>query len=128
MTDLISDPGKVRELLVMLVLIVMLQTFFLTMAYLKVVDAFFSELRKKEPEVWKMISMPGLLSMILLSFWRSKKYYAFLHILQEHATKNSDDYKYVWLAYILLRTGLAVCLVLLTLSGVVIFWIAYHDL
>lgn len=128
MTDLFSDPGKVHQLLVILVLIVMLQMLFLAMAYLKVVDAFFSELRKKEPEAWKTISTPGLLSMTLLSFWRSKRYYAFLHILQEHAAKNSDDYKYVWLAYILLRTGLAVCLVMLTLSGVVIFWIAYHDL
>jgi hypothetical protein len=107
---------------------VMLQTFFLAIAYLKVVDAFFSELRKKEPEVWKTIGTPGLLSMILLPFWRSKKYYAFLHILQDRAARNNDDYKYVGLAYILLKTGFAMCLVLLTLSGIVIFWIAYHDL
>lgn len=128
MIDLTSDPEKVHEWLITLLLMVTLQILVLAMAYLKVVDAFFSELRKKEPEVWKTIGTPGLLSMIRLPFWHSKKYYAFLRILQERAARNSDDYKYVGLVYILLKTGFAMCLVLLTLSGMVIFWIAYHDL
>lgn len=127
MMDL-SDPDKIHELLIILVLIVMFPTAFVTMGYINVLGAFFRELKEKEPLVWTNIGAPGLLNMMLLPFLRFKKYYAFLPVLRERAARNDGSYQHAGLAYLLLKLGLAMCMLLFALVGIVVLWIIYHGL
>ena len=124
----LSDPHKIHEFLIILLLVVIFPMFLVLMGYINVLGAFFRELQSKEPEVWKNIGAPGLLNMLLLPFWRFKKYYAFLPVLQERAANRNGNYKHAGLAYMLLKLGLFMCTLAFTLVGIIIFWIFYHNL
>lgn len=76
----------------------------LAVVYILALTAFFRELRAGEPLVWQDIGSPTLMNMLCLPFWRFRKFYAFLPVLQ--ARRNDKAYRHAGMAYTLLRVGL----------------------
>jgi hypothetical protein len=126
MTDTF-DPDRVHEILAILMLVLLLPTVAVAFAYIQSLGSFFNELKHKEPEVWERVGAPRLVEMLLLPFLRFRRYYAFLPVLQERAARQ-DGYRHAGRTYLLLKTGLALTALLFVLGGVIVVWMAYHDL
>ncbi|WP_259055627.1 hypothetical protein [Methylohalomonas lacus] len=56
--------------------------------------SFYDELKQKEPDVWQTVEAPSLANMVMLPFWRFRKYYAFYPALKERATSRANEYIY----------------------------------
>ena len=125
MPDL-SDPNKVHELLVILLLCILFPTFLVLAGYVRALGGFFQELKVNEHAVWERIGSPSLPDMLLLPFFRFRKYFAFLPVLRERA--GTEGYRHAAAAYLLLRLGLVLCTALFVMTGVVILWVVRHGL
>lgn len=122
------NPDQVHEILAISILIILFPAGILAMLYMRALNAFFEELKVREPELWKRIGRPGLLNMVVLPFLRFRKYTAFLPHLRQRAKDSGSGYRYAGRAYALLLSGVIMMSVIFTLVGVTIFWIFYHGL
>ena len=82
-----TDPARVHEILAIAMMVLMLPTVVVALAYIQSLGSFFNELKQKEPEVWQRVGAPGLFGMLVLPFFRFRKYYAFLPVLQERSAR-----------------------------------------
>lgn len=106
----------------------MLPTALVAMAYINTLNKFFAELKWKEPEVWKSIGSPDIKDMLRQPQHSLFKSFAFLPILRERGQRPARDYHYAGRAYRLLKTGLALSVLLAIITSVIVCWIVYHDL
>lgn len=128
MNTLAADPDAVHELLAIAIVILLAANALLAALYLRVLGWFFEELKLREPDVWVHVGSPGVLDMMLLPLARFRKYYAFLPVLRERATRPHHAYQYAAPAFRLLAAGLATALVAFGLVGATAFWIVRHGL
>ena len=128
MAEWISDPKAVHEALALLWVALLIVTFPVAMLYLLALAKFFNELKAKEPEIWSRVGSPNMVGMVVMPVPRFQRYFAFYPVLRQRAKKHTPHYRHARSAYILLNLGLGATSLLFILSGIILFWIIWHDL
>ena len=128
MAEWISDPKAVHEALALLWVALLIVTFPVAMLYLLALAKFFNELKAKEPEIWSRVGSPNMVGMVVMPVPRFQRYFAFYPVLRQRAKKHIPHYRHARSAYILLNLGLGATSLLFILSGIILFWIIWHDL
>jgi len=121
-------PERLHELLASALLVGIVPCALLAWRYLQVLERFFRELRDKEPALARQIGSPRLWHVLLLPFFRFRKYTAFLPHLKQRAEDPQYGYRHARPAYRLLGAGLAAMALMFGLVAVIVGWMLYHDL
>lgn len=128
MAEWISDPKAVHEVLALLWVALLIATFPVAMLYLHELAKFFNELKTKEPDIWRRVGSPHMEGMVVMPVPRFQRYFAFYPVLRQRAKKHTPHYRHARSAYVLLNLGICATCLLFILSGIILFWIAWHDL